>query len=605
MRQAASLSASVLALFLGLACDKEPPAVRVAKAPTESHEHVQAPLLPSADVASAPRFGAERGLSELLPPFVSDEQAAELIYVGGVIVPMTGEDDRAEALAVRHGKISGVGATRAVLASQRGKHTRLVDLDGKTLLPGFFGRGRLARAALMLPMVRVGAPPLGPIASVADLLDVLRNGSEPRPFGSWIVGTGYRAELLNEQRFPTREELDAVSSDRPVLVLHASGRMGVCNSRCLGLVGYGPNSLDPRGGAIRRKEKSRDPNGVLEGTALYAVRDKLPWPSAEEALAALDALQERYAARGVTTLTNEVDDPSGTALVASAASAARLYLDVVSYARIDVPSEQPRATYQNRHRPGGLRVVLDGPVQDKEAWLSEPYVTPGDGEKVGYAGRSIMTDASLLTALERARQDGTQLLAHCHGDRAIEQFLRVAEKVLQGDTSDRRWTMSADFVRREQLEQVKQLSLLTSFFTSQIYYWGDWERNSVLGPERAENVSPARWAIDQELRFTLRDDPLLAPPDPLLTLWSSTNRLTHSDELLGADQRISPYRALEGVTVNAAYQLFEEADKGTLEPGKRADFVILAENPLTAPQTSLRSLEVVETIKDGVRVWPR
>jgi predicted amidohydrolase YtcJ len=439
---------------------------------------------------------------------------------------------------------------------------------------------------------------------MADLLDALRNHKGAESSGDWIIGNGYDGSLLVDKRFPTREELDTVSSDRPVLVLHVSGRSGSCNSACLSLAGYSAATFDPNGGIIRRKERSREPNGVLEGTALTAVLAKVPRPSDEVALAALEAVLARYAARGVTTVQDEAEAPSDSALVANAASRRSLPIDVVTYVEPEM-AKSGNAAYQNRLRQGGVHISLDGAVQQRAAWMSQPYLVTADGPKVSYSGRPVIMDTELVAPLEKAKQDGAQVLAHCHGDLAVEQFLRLSERVLGSDPGDRRWVLSAQTLREDQLDRAKKLPLMTAFFASQVYYWGDLHRDAFLGPQRAENVSPAHWALEKEMRFTLFDDPVLARPDPLLLLWSSTNRLTHTDQLLGPDQRISVYHALEALTVEGAYQLFEEKEKGTLEPNKRADLVILAANPFTEPLTSLRTIEVVETVKDGVTIWPR
>ncbi len=605
MRHHARAIVSALAVFVCFACGKQQPP-RAVSAPNASH-----PTPPAAKpaVASAPlghvggELGAAPPVSQSTPP-IDTQAAADVIYMNGVIIPMTSEEARGEALAVKAGKIVAVGTTDSVLRAHRGVATRVVDLRSQAVLPGFIDRGRLGRAALTSRTVSLAAPPLGQVGSIADLLDTLRNQKGESSLGDWIIGSGFDGALLTDKRFPTREELDMVSSDRPVLVLHVSGRSASCNSACLSVAGYGATTWDPSGGIIRRKDKSREPNGIIEGTALTPVLEKVPRPNDEAALAALGAVLTRYAARGVTTVQDEAVAPSESALVADAASRGSLPIDVVTYVAPDAAANG-NATYQNRLRRGGVHISLDGAVQHRAAWLSQPYLITADGPKFSYSGGPSMMDTQLVAPLEKAKQDGLQVLAHCHGDLAVEQFLRLSERVLGSDAGDRRWVLNAQTLREDQLDRAKKLPIMTAFFPTQIYYWGDLHRDSFLGPQRAENVSPAHWALEKEMRFTLYDDPVLAPPDPLLLLWSSTNRVTKSDQLLGPDQRISVYQALQALTVEGAYQLFEEKEKGTLEPGKRADLVIVAANPLTEPLSSLRSLEVVATVKDGVTVWPQ
>ena len=161
----------------------------------------------------------------------------------------------------------------------------------------------------------------------------------------------------------------------------------------------------------------------------------------------------------------------------------------------------------------------------------------------------------------------------------------------------------AQTIREDQLDRLKALGMIPSFFPAHTFFWGDWHRESVLGPERAARISPTRSALDHGLPFTIHNDSPVVPPDILRLIWNATNRVTRSGAVLGPEQRVPVMAALRAVTINAAAQNFEEATKGSLAPGKVADLVILSADPRAVPVADLRGIKVVETISRGVTVY--
>jgi len=163
----------------------------------------------------------------------------------------------------------------------------------------------------------------------------------------------------------------------------------------------------------------------------------------------------------------------------------------------------------------------------------------------------------------------------------------------------------AQTVRDDQLDRMRKLGITPSFFSAHTYYWGDWHRDSVLGRQRAERISPAQSAIARKMRFTLHNDAPVVPPDALRLVWCAVNRQTRSGAVLGRAQRITAIQALRAITLDAAYQNFEEATKGSIETGKRADLVILSANPLKVDPATLADLKVLETIVEGQSIYRR
>lgn len=207
--------------------------------------------------------------------------------------------------------------------------------------------------------------------------------------------------------------------------------------------------------------------------------------------------------------------------------------------------------------------------------------------------------------VRQACREGVQLLAHCNGDAAAEQYLRACERV-RGEypaLPDIRPVMiHAQLLRRDQLPRLRRLSMLPSFFVAHVYYWGDVHLEN-FGRERAGYISPAASALRAGVRFTFHQDTPVLPPDMLTTLWCAVQRKTKGGRQLAESECLTPLQALRAVTINGAYQYFEEKEKGSLRPGKKADLVILDRNPLTVPKDELRAIQVTETIKEGVSVY--
>lgn len=325
----------------------------------------------------------------------------------------------------------------------------------------------------------------------------------------------------------------------------------------------------------------------------------------------LDTLNNYYAQYGITTVQDGATSAAGLELLAKAGKAGKLALDVVSYPYynwVDLSKDknQPgnNTDYQQGWRIGGIKLVLDGSPQGKTAWLAHPYHVPPEGQKKDYSGYPILKDDSLKTTLADFYKRGWKILAHANGDAAAEQMLRVmGELKAEGIHQPRSVMIHAQTVREDQLDRMNALDIIPSFFVAHTYYWGDWHRDSVLGEKRANRISPLRSATNKGIRYTIHNDTPIVPPNMPLLLWTAVNRETRSGKTLGAEQQSTVMEALEAITINAAYQHFEEANKGSLEVGKLADMVITKQNPLTMDKTKLKDLKVVETLKAGRSIY--
>jgi predicted amidohydrolase YtcJ len=551
------------------------------------------------------------------------------LFVNGDVLTMDPDRPWADALAVRNGRILAVG-TRAEVEREAGAGFEVEDLRGNTVLPGFIGaHGHLFFTALRLASADLRPPPAGTVASLGDLISTLSQHVEDADLepDDWIVGMGYDETAIAERRHPTREDLDPMSGEHPVLLLHSSGHVAVLNSRALEEVGISEDTRDPAGGVIRRKPGSREPTGVLEGIAVCHALETLPVRDGDETAREIEAALAGYASQGITTAQEAaVPSPEVLDVFRTLAKKGGLRIDVVAYPVYSVADRalagfEADQRYRDHFRLGGVEVALDGALQNWAGYLTEPYHTPppegsgtsrrggaapaGDG---GYRGHPWFGKQQELDQwVGRAYEKGWPVLARANGDAAIDMLLsaaRAAETAHPGE--DRRTVIvGAQTMRDDQLDEARKLGMVPSFLASDVYYRGDRHRDVVLGPERAARLDPLGSASDRGMRFTMHTDEPAVSPDMLHLAWTAANRLTASGAELGGGQRIPVIGALRAVTINAAHQIFEEETKGSIEPGKLADLVILSANPVELDPKLVEHIVVVETIKEGETVYRR
>ena len=480
------------------------------------------------------------------------------------------------------------------------------------MLPGFIDtHGHLTALVNFDRYVNLSSPPAGPIRDIGELQAALRRHITEQRIapGEWVIGVGYDDSLLGEQRHPTRDDLDAVSKDHPVWIVHVSGHLSAGNSVLLGLLGLSADTADPIGGHFRRRVDSRELNGVFEEAAHYGVFARVPQPTTQALEAGIVRTLDRLAAYGLTTVQEGAANPAGMSLLQQAAAADRLDLDVIVYRSWSIvgspfPDELPFGRYAGRLKIDGLKIILDGSPQGKTAYLSEPYFRSPEGRDAQYRGYPSLPQGAVDLAVRESLARGVTLLAHANGDAAAQMLIDAVAAAPERSSDARVVMIHAQTVRDDQLDRIAALHITPSFFIGHTFFWGDWHRDETLGPQRAQRISPLRSATDRGIRYTLHNDPPVVPPDMIRTLWSATTRRTRSGVVLGAAQRASITEALSAVTIDAARQYGEADLKGSIEPGKQADFVIVSEDPLAMDPERLLELRVLETISRGRRVFP-
>ena len=320
----------------------------------------------------------------------------------------------------------------------------------------------------------------------------------------------------------------------------------------------------------------------------------------------IEEAQKLYARHGITTIQDGMVNEALYQLLKLLAEQGLFKLDVVGYVDLEhcrsLYQERPNEhAYQDHFRLGGYKIFLDGSPQGRTAWMKEPYEGSDD------CGYPVHSDEELYRLITEALEDGAQLLAHCNGDAAAEQYVDQFTKVMQEhpDWETHRPVMiHAQLVQKAELRRMKELEMIPSFFVAHTYYWGDIHLQN-FGRARAERVSPVQDAIQAGLRYTIHQDTPVLPPDMMKTISCAVNRITREGVLLAKEQRVTVQQALEAVTIHAAYQYGEEADKGSIEAGKKANFVILEQNPLSVPVGELEKIKVFQTIADGEIIFCR
>jgi len=383
------------------------------------------------------------------------------------------------------------------------------------------------------------------------------------------------------------------------------------NSKGLEMSNVTAESKDPAGGIIRRMPGSQEPNGVLEELAAIPLFFPIIGPSDPElAFYYLDKSQEMAAKFGYTTA-QEGRAMANHELMASYAEQGKFYLDVVSYIDYTAPkyfeSKWYGKEYTNRYRIGGIKMTLDGSPQGRTAWRTEPYLIPPDGQNKDYKGYpAIAEDSEVQRIVNMAFENNWQLLTHANGDAAMDQLIRTLRPAIEkyGNQDRRNVLIHGQYIRMDQLDSLADMDVVASLFPMHTFYWGDWHRQ-IIGKEKADRISPIRSALDRGMKVTSHTDAPVAFPNLMMILWTTVNRISRSGELIGAEERLTPYEALKSITIWGAYQHFEEDRKGSLAAGKLADLVILDQNPMKIDLMKLKDIQVMETIKEGQTIFKR
>lgn len=526
------------------------------------------------------------------------------LYHHGDIVTMDKNRNTCEAILIEDDHIIAVGTNKEILALEQ-EEDEVINLQGKTMLPGFIdGHSHFVAVANALTQCD-----LSDTLSFADIVKKMKTFIKEHDVqpGEWVTGNAYDHNFLMEKQHPDKRLLDKISSVHPIVIVHASSHMGVANSLALKIMNINEHTADPEGGKYGRMGSIKEPDGYMEENAFISFQNAKPMMDIESLMKLIVKAQDIYASYGITTVQDGMVAKPLFQLLQYAAAQNLLKLDIIGYIDLnssrEVVKENPSYVqdYVHHFKIGGYKIFLDGSPQGRTAWMSIPYA----GSEDGYCGYPALKDERLHELITEALEDHMQLLAHCNGDAAAEQFITQFESVKKAHPD---WDtchpvmIHAQLVRKDQLERMPSIHMTPSFFIAHTYFWGDIHIEN-FGMERASKISPAKDAEDLGLRYTFHQDSPVLPPDIMRSIWCAVNRKTRTGVSIGQEETVSVYEALKANTVNAADQYMESDKKGSLKAGMLADLVILDQNPLKVDKDAIKDIKVLETIKEGITVY--
>lgn len=515
----------------------------------------------------------------------------QLLFYNGTIITMEEEGNTVESVLVEGGIIKAVGNLNII--KKQANNPTIIDLNGDTLLPAFLDcHSHIIQMAQVLQFISLGGA-----TSFEEIKNRLKE-KQVENASQWIVGFGYDQNILKEGEHPNKILLDEVSNTNPILIMHASGHMGCVNSKVLQMENIDKKTKDPVGGKIGRIEETTEPNGYLEENAFIEVAKHMEIPQ-NDLVNLFQKAQEIYLKNGITTVQDGFTRKEEMKQLSKLNNDENLVVDVVAFLDLKehrwLKDDYPELwkKYDKNLKIGGYKIFLDGSPQGRTAWVSEPYckIKEGDKEESGYP---IYSDEQVENFVKEAKEDQAQLLIHCNGDCAIEQGINAHKT----PSNTRNVLIHSQLMRKNLLPRVKEKQLIPSYFVAHTFYWGDAHRKN-LGETRARNISPVKSTIDLDIVYTFHQDSPVIAPNMIETLWCATNRITRDGIVLGENEKISLYDALKAITINGAYQYFEEDTKGSIRVGKRADLVRLDQDIFGIPVEYLRDVKVVQTYKDG------
>lgn len=541
---------------------------------------------------------------------------ADSIWTGGPILTMNDKAMRAEAVAVAGGKILAVGK-RSEVMKHKGPNTQLLDLKGQALVPGFFdAHGHVVAGGLQALSANLLAPPDGEVRDIASLQQTLRDWMQKNAAAvqkmQLVIGFGYDNAQLKELRHPSKEELDEVSRDIPVLIVHQSGHLASVNSAMLKAMGYDASSKDPAGGVIQRKPGSSEPNGTLEETAFFTGLPVVLGRIGGDGMNTFAREGAKLWARfGYTTAQEGRATPQTVAALRQVAAEGGFANDITAYVDVLVDRAFIKAnqsqTYTNRFRVAGAKLTIDGSPQGFTAWRDQPYYKPVGNYPEGYSGYAAANAEQVMAAVQWAAENGIQIITHANGERASDLLIashRAAQGRFPQSKALRHVLIHGQFLRADQLDSYKSLGIIPSLFPMHTFYWGDWHLDHTVGPQAGMNISPTGWVLKRGMTFSSHHDAPVAFPDSMRVLDATvTRRARGSGRIVGPEHRVDVITALKAMTIWPAHHHFEEKSKGSLEVGKLADFAVLSKDPTKVVPTTIADIKVTETIKEGKTIF--
>lgn len=539
----------------------------------------------------------------LAPPLRS--APADLVVRGAIVHTVDDARPRAAALAVTAGRFVAVGSD-AEMAAHIGPGTRVLELPGRTIVPGFNDAHLHPRPLFPedAPWATIDASP-AKVKTIDELVAALRRKAATTPRGQWISGSGYHETKLG--RHPTRADLDAASTEHPISISHTSGHQSVANSLALSLAGITRETADPAGGHIV-KDENGEPTGRLQESAQGRLSGaRTPREARAPASATLEGYRIRlaaYAARGITSIGIAGGTPGSADQLAEALGDKPTLRVFQMFREADIDEAVRRMKANPAEggtmRYGAIKLFHGNSLSGLTCWLHEPYTDRPDYFGVPPARSQEQLDQLVL----RVHRAGLQACIHSNGDREIEMVLTAIERAQKA------------FPRPDARHRIEHCSVVNPAIIARIkaagvipvlhsYLWEHGDKHETYGAARWERMHAARALLDAGVRVASHSDSPVSAAEPLLRIQNLITRRSAEGRVYGASQRITPAEALRIWTLGGAVATFEEHVKGSIAAGKLADFVVLAADPLTVPPDTIKDIAIELTVLGGQIVYDR
>ena len=521
---------------------------------------------------------------------------AETVYKNANVVTVDPRNPRAQAVAIRDGKFVGVGSNDDI-EGLVGPTTRIRDASGLTIIPGLID----AHIHVLSSGIRHVMAADCDQRSIAAIQSKLRERVERAEPGEWVEGFKFDDTKTAERRFLNRHDLDAVSAEHPILVSHRAGHVYYVNSKALELSGYDDDSPDPHGGRLGRDPDTGALDGVLYERAIEPLRDLLPQVTPDVRRDGLRTICKMLTASGLTSVHDAMVSNDELYTYAEGRDSGDLSLRVYMLAaRPHFPALRDAGLRSgfgdDRLRLGGIKMVSDGAIAARTAYMSEPYIGTCDH------GIEAMTQEEITESVLEIHKAGFQVGIHANGDLAIESVLNAYEQAQREHPrpDPRHRIEHCTLVNPDLLSRMNELGTIATPFCTYVYYHG--EKMAFYGEERLEWMFAQRSFIDSGVVSTGATDYPPGPFEPLMGIQSCVTRTDINGKVWGPSQRISVEEALRLYTLNGAYASFDEHKKGSIETGKLADMVVLGDDITSVAPSTIIDIPIVETVIGGETV---
>lgn len=512
------------------------------------------------------------------------------LYYNANIITINDDMPFANAVLVGNGKIISVDNNQ-MLRHYNHEGIQKINMNGKTILPAFIdSHSHISYLNKYFDFgIANGVDSLSKLLEKAnEYVQIWKhNGIERK----WFVGSGYDNTVFNI----TANDLDSISTEFPIVIIQSNNHAAVLNHKALEILGH---TEIEHNGLLKEDDFYKlyyNPN-ILQNHCIT---------NTEDDVTILKKSMNTYASYGIAT----AQEGAGSNIIETVKKIdGKLLIDINAYDSIEnVQKYGVSYDYDKKgFRIAGVKIFLDGSPQAKTAWLNQPYKIPPENKSTDYCGNSKISDKELFEIFVKCIENKYQIIAHANGSAAIEQFIvqyGKARTYTKSNDTIRPVIIHAQTITQEQIKRAKNLNINISFFHDHVYYWADYHIASVLGNERGMRISPLKEAVECGINTTIHQDSPVIPPNMLFSIHNAVNRISKNGTAIGQQYAVDVLTAIKMVTINGAYQYFQEDIKGSIQSGKNADFVVLDNNPLSVDKQNIKDIKVLETIKDGVTIY--